>query len=144
MKLKIFYFFLILTLTSIISSCGKSAESKIIGTWNKISVGPDKNIGTWTFTADHHLYINRIRITLNDDTLGIEQDTATWNINLHTLRKNTLKIDQTNTQNSNIFPFTAGEFEIRELNDILVLQRVKLSNGETDGAYAWHEFEKTK
>jgi len=142
MKFK--YFLLILTLLVLVSSCGKSSESKIVGTWNKISVGPDKNSITWTFTADHHLFINRIRISLNNDTIGTEKDTATWSITIHTLRKNTLKINQTNTNKSSIFPFTSGEFEIRELNNILILQRVKLENGETDGAYAWHEFEKTK
>ena len=144
MKLKIFYFFLILSITSIISSCGKSSESKIIGTWNKISVGPINNTtNIWTFTADHHLYVTRTTV-IDSTSSSIQQDTATWSITIHTLRKNTLKINQVDTKKNLGFPHVEGEFEIRELNDILVLQRVKLGNGETNGAYFWHEFEKTK
>ena len=143
MKLKLFYFFLIFVFVGMVSSCGKTAENKIVGAWNKVSVGPiDNVIKTWTFTADHHLYVSYTDTSIKVDSLKVQQDTATWRITIHTLRKNTIKINQVDAKKSISFPHVAGEFEIRELDDILVLQRVKLENGETDGAYFWHEFEK--
>ena len=144
MKLKLIYSFSIIALLILISSCGKSTENKIVGTWNKISVGPiNSTTNVWTFTADHHLYVTRTTV-IDSTSSSIQQDTATWSISIHTFSKNTLKINQVNAAKNIAFPHVEGEFEIRELNDILVLQRFKLGNGETDGAYAWHEFEKTK
>jgi len=144
MKLKPIHYFFIIVLISLITSCGKSEDSKIVGTWSKIFVGPSTNnvIYTWTFTADHHLYVTKTDTSMADtSSLKIQKDTATWSITIHTLRKNTLKINQKDPSKSPIFPGVGGEFDIRKLNEnILVIQRVKLEDGGTDGAYYWNEF----
>jgi len=115
----------------IFSSCGKKQEDKLIGKWEKLSVGqiPEgKNI-QWTFSADHKLY----RYTKTADTLII--DTAQWQITIHFASDNTLFI-------TNLDELVNGKHFIHELGDYLKLQRFENEDGSNNAAFLWSEFEK--
>ena len=132
-----FYFWIIssllfLLLSATLSGCGKRQEDKIVGEWNKISVGqiPEGTSISWTFSADHKLY----RYTKSSSD-SIIIDTAQWSLTIHFASDNVLLID-------NLDEFNNGKHFIHELGDYLKLQRFESSNGNTEAAFLWNEFEK--
>jgi len=131
-----FYFWIIssllfLLLSATLSGCGKRQEDKIVGEWNKISVGqiPEGTSISWTFSADHKLYVHT---TSSDSTNTI---TAQWTLTTHFASDNVLLID-------NLDKFNDGKYLIHELDDYLKLQRFETVDGSNNAAFIWHEFEK--
>lgn len=121
-----------IAISILFSSCSKtSLEDKLIGEWEQISVGhiPEGTKITWTFAANQALY----KATKKGGSVVI--DTASWSIEVNTLSKNTLSIE-------NLHANIDGKHAIQQLDDYLELLRIEFMNGHTDGAFQWNEFEK--
>ncbi len=124
--------YILLIFSILFTSCSKTKlEDKLIGDWEKISVGQisEGTTITWTFNADHQLF----RTTTRSGIVNI--DTAEWSVDNRIAQKNTLSID-------NLDQYCDGKHEIHQLNDYLRLQRIEFANGHTDGSFQWNEFEK--
>jgi hypothetical protein len=112
-------------------SCQKKKEEKITGNWQYIYLTNTNNtIQNWTF-IDNNKFIK----TIKTDT--IISDTADWKLTADALSATKLKI-------TGINEWTDGTYEILTLNKkYLIIQRISLSSGSSDGAFNRMEFVKS-
>ena len=112
--------------------CQKNKEEKINGNWEYVylsNVGNTKQI--WTFNKDKSL----IRSITIDSTIS---DTASWKIEAKAFSRPNLTI-------SNLDDINDGIYEVLTLSKkFLIIERISLSNGNTEGAFNRIEFVKSK
>lgn len=110
-------------------------EDEIVGTWNLMDFGDERlrNM-TWEFTDDGHL----IRRADQDGEVHI--DSCTYEVDQSTFRKEifvegSTRISVLGTDTIN------GRFSVDELTDrVLILTRIEMTDGSTDGSYLRREF----
>lgn len=130
-------FLLLLTLifsySFVFIGCQKKKEEKILGNWQYVYL---KNVGdsvlTWTFKDDNKIYTE-----LKTDTISY-CDTAEWTLTSKALSTTTLKI-------TGINEWTNGTYEVLTVSKkYLIIQRIILENGSSEGAFNRIEFVKSK
>ncbi len=127
-------------LTINLSSCKKSKESKIIGTWEETPLNNVDNVNQifyWTFDAGSKL---TVEIKNQDTTLTF---TGTYNI----VSKNIgfsgymVVIDELNIKTHDYSYDLTGKYKIFKLtNDKMQLHRESFINGDREGAFLWKDF----
>lgn len=113
-------------------SCQKNYEKKIEGTWRfyYLSMQDTGISDLWTFYKNKTL----IRVLYSSDTLRF--DTAQWEITKPFLEPTFLKIEGLDYNHD-------GTFQIIKLNkELLILQRIKLSDGNSSGSFKYFEFKR--
>ncbi len=131
MKRYLLFIILLVNLSFIFLSCQKKKEEKIMGSWQYVYLTDVNNtIQNWTF-IEHNKFIK----TIKTDTLI--SDTADWKLTVEALSATTLKITGVNE-------WTDGTYEVLTLNKkYLIIQRIMLSSGSSDGAFNRMEFVKS-
>ena len=123
-------------LTVLCVSCGKSTESKLVGTWRVVTVGNcgwDEN-ATWTFYSGGSLLID------SDHKIGGAGKTQTGSWEVFT---RSLVSPFVNVEGFDELYDLNGHWRVEKVNsNKLILNRTEWADGQTPGAFLRREFVK--
>ena len=124
----------ILVFILLLTSCKKSKETKLIGTWvnqpmeNTTEESDIEQL--WTFDASANIIVEETSL----DTVN------TYNGNYSMSSKN-MGMSGYYIQITNVHGLLDGKYRIKQLDESkLSLHRIELANGNTAGAFLWREF----
>jgi len=130
----IFRYLLIVVFVVLVSSCMKSKQDKLIGTWinqpmtNTTVETDDEQL--WTFDASSKLKVEDIR---TDSTYVYE--------GTYFMSSKNMGMSGYFIQITNVSSLLDGRYQIKQLDGTkLSLHRIELANGNTTGAFLWRDF----
>ena len=134
MNISLIYKIIFVTIfLTIVTSCQKSKQDKLIGTWVNQPMS-DTNVETdneqlWTFDAAANIKVEDIR---TDTTFTME--------GIYSMTSKNMGISGYYIQITNVSSLLDGRYKIKQLDGTrLSIHRIELADGNTVGAFLWRD-----